>query len=199
MCTLEKLPSTSEALPLNSLPHYGHTMHLSWMLRLSTISAILASLCILSSATPTSFTPARDTVIYEFNADALSGPLRNLPALPRTQSISKRSALNRHSSNLWGNGWISRSNTYVSPPLRTPHSQKKRKKKKETLTPQPRSWPSSPSSPPPPGSPSSTPASCSSPPPSRPTCQPAAQQSSTAWQDKWCGFSSADSKSGSSA
>lgn len=194
VCTLEKLPSTLEALLLNLLPHYGHTMHFSWMLRLSTISAILASLCILSSAIPTSFTPTRDTVNFELNADALSGPLGNLPALPRTQSISKRSALIGYSYHLWGNGWTSRSNTYVRRPLQTPHSPKT-----ETLTPQPRSWPSSPSSPPPPSSPSSTPASCSSPTPSRPTCQPAAQQLSTAFQDKWCGISSADLNFGSSA
>lgn len=108
MYALGKLSSSSEALQLNLLLHYGHRMHLSWTLRLSTISAILASLCILSSATPTSFTITKDGANHEVSAKAVPGPLRNLPALPQTQSISNRGL----SYGSWGNGWSSRSNTY---------------------------------------------------------------------------------------
>lgn len=97
---LGKLSSSSEALQLNLLLHYGHRMHLSWTLRLSTISAILASLCILSSATPTSFTITKDGANHEVSAKAVPGPLRNLPALPQTQSISNRGL----SYGSWGNG-----------------------------------------------------------------------------------------------
>lgn len=108
MYALGKLSSSSEALQLNLLLHYGHRMHLSWTLRLSTVSIILASLCILSSATPTSFTITKDGANHEISAKAVPGPLRNLPALPQTQSISNRGL----SYGSWGNGWTSRSNTY---------------------------------------------------------------------------------------
>lgn len=157
-----------ELLPSSNLLLYnGHTMHLLWTFGLSTISAILAALSILSSAIPTtSFSPTEYTANHELTPDVLPGQIHNLPVLPRTQSISKRSALVYTS---WGNGWTSRSNTYARTPLRAPHSQA------ETLTIEPPRLPLSPSSLPPPGSPSSMAASSSSPTPSHPPCQPASQ------------------------
>lgn len=102
-----------ELLPSSNLLLYnGHTMHLLWTFGLSTISAILAALSILSSAIPTtSFSPTEYTANHELTPDVLPGQIHNLPVLPRTQSISKRSALVYTS---WGNGWTSRSNTYVA-------------------------------------------------------------------------------------
>lgn len=119
-CALEKLlPSSSEALLPNLLLRYGHTMYLTWTFGLSIISAILASLSILSSATPTSLTPIKHTASHEVTPNTLPGQLLNLSVLPKTQFISKR---NRLSYISWGNGWTSRTNTYVRTSSQAPHS-----------------------------------------------------------------------------
>lgn len=159
-----------------------------WILRLL---SIVTSLCILASASPTSLPLTKDTTNSEVSLKARSHPLRDLLGLPETQPISKRSAETGVSYNLWGNGWRSRSKTYVrTPPHPTIHSPPT---KKTLIAPKSPSAPSSRSSPPPPTSPSSTPASSSSPPPSPPPSQPACRHSTTACRDRWRGSTTARS------
>lgn len=121
---LETLPSHSEATQLCSLTYCGQTMHLPWILRLFNILSILHSLCILSSANPTSFPLAKGTARHELHLSRRSHPLDTIPAFPNIQPISKRSPSNGVSYNSWGNGWTSRSYTFVrSPPQKAAHLQ----------------------------------------------------------------------------
>lgn len=98
-------------------------MHVSWTIRLLTLSAAFASLCILSCGSPTSVIPARDTTKHD-----------SIPnAFPPTQAITKRVNLNAFQSVYWGNGWTSSALTYVRSPPCVPFLPSKRQSL--TLTP----------------------------------------------------------------
>lgn len=92
-------------------------------MRLLSLSAAFASLCILSCGSPTTVIPTRDTTKHD-----------SIPnAFPPTQAITKRVNPNVFESTYWGNGWTSSALTYVRSPPCVPFSPSKR----QSLTPLP--------------------------------------------------------------